>query len=74
MKAAFIFGSYAAGKANGRYDLDLMLNGAVDLPQFSILISQLENDLRRPINYVIYTEDDWKTRVEGGDPFVLDYF
>lgn len=70
VKAAFIFGSYASGEADAKSDLDLMLIGNAELPQFSALISQLEKELNCPINYVIYSEDDWKARVENGDPFV----
>jgi predicted nucleotidyltransferase len=72
VKAAFIFGSYASGEADAHSDLDLMVIGEVELGQFSALISQLEHDLGRPINYVIYSEDDWKDRLEGGDAFVVN--
>ena len=72
VKAAFIFGSYASGEADARSDVDLMVIGKVELGQFSALVWQLEHDLGRPINYVIYGADDWKARVESGDPFVLN--
>ena len=67
-----IFGSYASGEADARSDVDLMVIGKVELSQFSALVWQLEHDLGRPINYVIYSEDDWKARVESGDAFVLN--
>jgi predicted nucleotidyltransferase len=70
VKAVFIFGSYASGDADARSDLDLMLIGNIELPRFSVLVSQLEHDLRRLINYVSYTEDDWIAKVKSGDPFV----
>ena len=70
VKAAFIFGSYASGEADAHSDLDLMLIGNVELPRFSPLISQLENELNRPVNYVIYSEDEWKVKSESDDPFV----
>jgi len=70
VKSAFIYGSYASGEADARSDLDLILIGNVELSQFSALVSQLENELNRPINYVIYTEDEWKAKKQGGDPFV----
>ncbi len=70
VKSVFIYGSNASGEADARSDLDLMLIGNVELSQFSVLVSQLEKELNRPINYVIYAEDEWKAKKQGGDPFV----
>ena len=41
-------------------DLDLMIIGKVDLNLFSLTITSLKNELRRPINYVINSEEEWK--------------
>jgi uncharacterized protein len=70
VKSAFIYGSYASGEADARSDLDLMLIGNIELSQFSSLVSQMENELNRPINYVIYAEEDWIAKKQSGDPFV----
>jgi len=72
IKSVFIYGSYAGGEADRQSDLDLMVIGDVKLSQFSPLIAQLEGELNRPINYVCFTEDEWKTKVDNKDPFVLN--
>ena len=72
INAAFIFGSYASGSADANSDLDLMVIGEVNLEQFSTVISQLESELRRPVNYVIYTEQEWENKVVNREPFALN--
>ena len=69
VKEAFIYGSYASGEADVRSDLDLMIIGEIDLDQLAPVISGLEKDLNRPINYVIYSEEEWKEKKAVKDPF-----
>ena len=72
VKEAFIFGSYASGEADHRSDLDVMIIGQVDLVQLAPVISALEKDLNRPINYVIYSEEEWSQKARGQDAFWLN--
>ncbi len=67
---AFIYGSYASGEADVRSDLDVMIIGEVKLNQLAPVISDLENELNRPINYVIYSEEEWNEKLAVNDPFV----
>lgn len=69
VKKAFIYGSYASGEADARSDLDLMIIGEVNLDQLAPVISELEKELNRPINYVIYSEEEWNEKVAVKDPF-----
>jgi predicted nucleotidyltransferase len=69
VKEAFIFGSYASGEADASSDLDLMIIGEINLDQLSPVISDLERELNRPINYIIYTEDEWNQKSALKDPF-----
>lgn len=69
VKEAFIYGSYASGEADSRSDLDLMIIGEINLVQLGHIISVLEKDLNRPINYVIYSEVEWNKKEEIKDPF-----
>ncbi|PKO08880.1 MAG: hypothetical protein CVU40_12840 [Chloroflexi bacterium HGW-Chloroflexi-2] len=66
---AFIFGSYASGEADDRSDIDLMIIGDVDLEKFSPTISNLEKEINRPINYVIYSKEEWKNKEKEKDSF-----
>lgn len=69
IQEAFIFGSYASGEADGRSDIDLMIIGEVDLEKLSPTISKLEKETNRPINYVIYSNEEWKYKEEKKDSF-----
>lgn len=69
VKEAFIFGSYASGEADARSDLDLMIIGEINLDRLAPVISDLENELSRPINYVIYSEEEWNEKKEAKDSF-----
>lgn len=70
IQAVFIYGSYASGEADLRSDLDLMIIGEVILPNFALLISELEKELKRAINYVIFSKEEWKRKISNGDPFI----
>jgi predicted nucleotidyltransferase len=69
VKAAFIYGSYASGEADASSDLDLMIIGEVNLDQLAPVVSELEDELDRPINYVIYSEEEWNEKAAVKDPF-----
>ena len=69
ISAAFVFGSYASGEADEKSDLDLLVIGEIVLSEFGVVIAQLEKEVRRPINYVINSVDEWKTKRENADPF-----
>jgi len=72
IKAAFIFGSYASGDADMNSDLDLMIIGNIELNQFALVIASLERDLQRPINYLIYSIEEWDNKLANGDAFALN--
>jgi predicted nucleotidyltransferase len=72
IKAAFIYGSYASGEADQQSDLDLMVIGDIDLSRFAPLIAHLEKELNRPINYIYFSEEEWKAKVDKKDPFILN--
>jgi predicted nucleotidyltransferase len=70
IKSAFIYGSYATGEADFLSDLDLMIIGEVNLSQFASIISELERELNRSINYVIFTKAEWEMKIANDDPFI----
>ena len=72
IKEAFIYGSYAAGDADQHSDLDLMIIGDVSLDDISSLVSSMEDSLNRPINYVIYPENEWNEKLNQGDAFAVN--
>jgi predicted nucleotidyltransferase len=66
---AFIYGSFASGEADASSDLDLMIIGEANLDQLAPIISALEKDLNRPINYLIYSKEEWNEKLVLKDPF-----
>ncbi len=69
IKEAFIYGSYASDEADTASDLDLMIIGEINLIQLATDINLLEKELNRPINYVIYSEQEWNEKAAVSDPF-----
>lgn len=72
VQIAFIFGSYANGTADDKSDIDLFLIGEVDSLFAANLCVQLESKIKRPVNYVLFTDNEWKNKKENGDPFILN--
>lgn len=69
VRKAFIYGSVASGKADRFSDIDLMIIGEVNLEEVSERVSEAEKKLNWPINYVIFTEEEWKEKLAAGEPF-----
>jgi len=69
---AFIFGSFAEGEADADSDLDIMLIGDLDIEQVTPIIVELEHMLDRNVNYVLFTMEEWKSRVADKDPFIIN--
>jgi predicted nucleotidyltransferase len=72
IESAFIYGSYASGEADEQSDLDLMVMGQVVLSDFAPVIAKLENTLHRPVNYGVYTQEEWQLKLIHGDAFALN--
>jgi predicted nucleotidyltransferase len=68
--ASFIYGSYVSGKYDNRSDIDLMIIGIVEITELSKRISKIEKEISRPINYIIYSEKEWKEKKTEGIPFI----
>ena len=69
VKEAFIYGSFASGEADARSDFDLMIIGEIRLDKLAPVISDLEKELNRPINYAIYSAVEWNEKASAKDPF-----
>lgn len=72
IEGAFIFGSFAEGEPDADSDLDIMLIGYLDVAQVTPVIDEMEKMLARDVNYVLFTQEEWKSRIEDGDPFVTN--
>ena len=72
IEVAFIFGSFAEGEPDADSDLDIMLIGDLDVAQVTPVIDEMEKMLARDVNYVLFTQEEWKSRLEDGDLFVTN--
>jgi predicted nucleotidyltransferase len=72
IELAFIYGSYAGGKETAASDVDLMIVGRVDMDRLDAILRELEKDLGREINYVLYSKNEFKAKRKKKDGFVMD--
>ncbi len=74
VEIAFIFGSYADGKATAASDLDLMIVGDTGEAAIAPLIAGIERHLGRPINYVLFPRNEVESRLGQEGDFVNEVF
>jgi len=70
VKLAFIYGSVARNEEDSKSDVDLMVVGEVDEISMHRIISGLEEELRREINYTVMSMTEFKRKLKAGDPFI----
>jgi hypothetical protein len=49
-----------------------MIIGEIELSELSSSIAAIEEELARPVNYIIYSQEEWKSKVKERDPFILN--
>lgn len=74
VEIAFIFGSYADGRATASSDLDLMIVGWADEKVLAPIIAGIEDRLGRPVNYVLYPRDEVEHRIGREGDFIHEVF
>ena len=74
IEIAFIFGSYADGRATASSDLDLMIVGSVDEKVLAPTMAGIEGRLGRPVNYILYPRDEVEERIGQEGDFIHEVF
>ena len=69
---AFLFGSYARGTDDATSDIDLMVIGEVSGRELANLLSSPRHALGREVNVVLMPPAEFREKVAGGSPFILD--
>ncbi len=69
IEVAFIFGSFAKGEVDAESDLDIMIIGEVDVGQVTTVVDEIEQMLSREVNYILFTREEWDSRLADGDSF-----
>jgi predicted nucleotidyltransferase len=67
---AFLYGSLARGEERGTSDIDLMVIGEASFLDVVSAISPLQETLGREINPTVFTQAEFRQRMEEGDHFV----
>lgn len=72
IKFAFIYGSYAKGKENQLSDIDLVIIGKPDEDKLVNNLDRLEEQLKRDINYKLYSFGEFKKEIKEKEPFTIE--
>ncbi|MCH8968182.1 MAG: HEAT repeat domain-containing protein [Planctomycetes bacterium] len=72
LEVVFIFGSAAKLEQDRESDLDLMVIGDVSLRDLTPALKRLELELGRQMNAVIYSREEWSSRLEEKNPFAMN--
>jgi len=72
IKVAFIFGSIASGSENRRSDIDMIIIGEISFGDVSSLLHEAEEKLGREINPVVYSQQEFSTRMAQQQNFVTN--
>ncbi len=70
IRRAFIFGSYADGTQDSLSDIDIMIVGDIKEDDLIKEILNLENKIKREINYHIYSKKEFEERKKEEDSFI----
>ncbi|OPL19872.1 MAG: hypothetical protein AVO35_02550 [Candidatus Aegiribacteria sp. MLS_C] len=68
---AFIFGSTAKGDLDGLSDIDVFVIGDIDFTEVSRVLLSAEKTLNREISPVVYTEEEYSTKLLQHNHFIL---
>ena len=69
---AFIYGSYAKEKEHRASDIDVMIIGGINEAVLISKLDQLEKQIKREINYNLYTLERFKTDIKNKNSFLLE--
>ena len=72
IKIAFIYGSFAMKHEKATSDIDLMIIGNPDTSLLNEKIAELEKKLKREINPIIYSLDEYRARKEAKSGFIME--
>lgn len=70
IKFAMLSGGFSRQKPHKQADVDLLLVGEVVLPQLAALIKEVEEKIKREINYTVMTKEEFTFRKKRRDPFI----
>ena len=70
IELAFIYGSVARNEETEKSDIDLFILGEIEESEVHELISNIEKEIGREINYTLMTKKEFTGRKGRGEPFL----
>jgi predicted nucleotidyltransferase len=67
---AFVYGSYADGKAGAESDIDLFVIGSVGLRQLSPRLREVADTMSREINPSVMSAASYRDKLNSGDAYI----
>jgi len=64
IRYALIYGSFASGEESEKSDVDLLVIGNVNEEKLLTTTSQIEKEVGREVNYILWSEEEFIKRVE----------
>ncbi len=72
VQVAFIYGSYARGSEKDDSNINLMVIGQANITELNDMVMNLEDKLKRDIDYLVFDEQEYRKRKESKDPFIRE--
>jgi predicted nucleotidyltransferase len=72
IQSAWLYGSFAKGEADAASDIDVLVVGRPDQAELAAEVRKAERELRREINYTVFSPRELVRRLRKGDAFVSD--
>lgn len=72
IRFALVFGSVARGTETSLSDVDVLVVGEADFAEVVMALHACQEVLGREVNPVVYSEAEWRARVDRDDPFVRE--
>ena len=70
IKAAFVFGSFAANSARAGSDVDLLVIGSCSFGEVAAAVGKAQDKLGREVNPSVYPLDEFKKKAAAGHHFI----
>jgi len=72
IRYALVYGSFASGEEAERSDIDLLLVGDISEEDILKAVSQVEKDVAREVNYILWSEKEFSKRVMSRHQLLVD--
>jgi len=70
IKLAFIYGSIARDEERINSDIDLLVVGDINEDELNRLVSDIEEDINREINYLLMSQKEFHKRIADREPLL----